>query len=176
MSDLEVQKRLWGRDGHGIPGANPNYAGRVGIGAVVIAIIISVGFVTVTDHTPKLPDTRYVNQYNNDVAEGDLLQTRLPLSLQNHPASSTTIVHTLVRTLLTEDRSLMTGHWPIDVQRDIAKFVTINKQEISVLNNYPSASASERTNLLWKQISVAGHALTFDTAIHISLNNDLSDR
>jgi len=174
MSDLEVQKRLWGRDGHGIPGANPNYAGRVGILAVVIVVILSVVFVILSDHSPEEPNMRYFNQYVSDVAPGDIQQTQFPQALVNSPAASSTIAHDLVRTLRGEDRSLLSGHWPLGVRRDIKRFVSINQQQISVLNKYPSASTAERTNLLTEQIADVIHALTYDVAIHETLNADES--
>jgi hypothetical protein len=171
MSDLEVQKRLWGRDGHGIPGANPHFAGRAGIiGSVVVTVVLFVGFVTLTDHTPKVPGWRDYDQFSNDVAKGDLLQTQLPQSLQNSPAASSTIVLDLVRTLHSEDRRLLTKHWPIRVERDMERFVTLNEQQIAVLNMYSSASASERNSFLTKQVTVAGRALSYDAAIHDSLD------
>jgi hypothetical protein len=170
MSDLEVQKRLWGRDGHGIPGANPNYAGRVGILAVVVVVILSVTFVILSDHSPEMPNMRYFNQYVSDVAPGDVQQTQFPQALVNSPAAASTIVHDLVRTLRSEDRSLVAGQWPVGVRRDIKRFVAINQQQISVLNMYPSASKSERSSLITKQVDDAIHALKYDVAIHESLN------
>jgi hypothetical protein len=176
MSDLEVQKRLWGRKGHGIPGANPNYAGRVGILGVVVVVILSVAFVILSDHSPEMPNARYFNQYVSDVAQGDAQQTQLPQALVNSPAATSTIVHDLVRTLRTEDRNILTGQWPVGVRRDLKRFVAINQQQISVLKKYPSASTSERSNLLSKQIDDVIHALTYDVAIHETLNAAESGR
>jgi len=170
MSDLEVQKRLWGRDGHGIPGANPNYAGRAGIGALIIAIILSVAFVTVTDHTPKIPDM-YFDTYNAYVVNGNALQSGLRQVFHNRPGGGlSTVEHELAGALLIEDRNLLSQQWPIGVERDVERFVTINQQEISVLNMYPSASASERKSLLAVQIAEVSLEDSYNATIRIKLD------
>lgn len=172
MSDLEVQKRLWGRDGHGIPGANPNYAGRAGIGALVIVIILIVAFVSVTDHTPKMPDPVYFDQYNSDVVNGNALQSGFRQVVQSGPAaSSTPFVHELAGALVIEDQSLLAQQWPTGVQRDVLRLVTTNQHQISVLNAYPTASASERTSLLTKQITDMSRADSYNAAIRVALNH-----
>ena len=170
MSDLEVQKRLWGRDGHGIPGANPNYAGRAGIGALIIAIILSVAFVTVTDHTPLIPDM-YFDTYNAYVVNGNGLQSGLRQVFHNSPGGGlSTVEHELAGALLIEDRNLLSQQWPVGVERDVERFVTINQQEISVLNMYPSASASERNSLLAVQVAEVSLADFYNAAIQIKLD------
>jgi hypothetical protein len=177
MSDLEVQKRLWGRSGHGIPGANPNYAGRAGIGALVIAIILSVAFVTVTDHTPKMPATQYYEAYNAYVVNGNALQSGLRQVFHNSPgAGLASFEHELAGALLIEDRNLLSQQWPTGVERDVERFVAINQEQISVLNRYPSASASKRLSLLAKQIADVSRADSYNATIRIELYGYLYGR
>jgi hypothetical protein len=170
VSDLEVQRRLWGRNGHGIPGANPHYAGRAGIAAAIIAIIFVVAFVTLTSHSPKLSDMRSYDQFASDVASGNTLQTQLPQALKDHPKESSSIVHRLAGTLIEEDTLLEAGPWPLRVQGDIANFVRLNRQQISDLRLYLTSPASKRHSLLATQVSVAGHAVTFDAIIKDALD------
>lgn len=170
MSDLEVQKRLWGRDGHGIPGANPHYAGRAGIAVLVLALLFAVAFVTLTDHSAKVPDGSYYDGYVSVVVNGDVLQTGLAHELQaSTKKQSSSVVGQLVVTLLGEDRLLLSEQWPLRVQGDIARFVRINRQQISVLQEYLSSSSSQRSTLLRKQGALARHALAYDAKIKLAL-------
>src|SRR5664280_1119683 len=167
MSDLEEQKRMWGRDGHGIPGANPNFAGRMGIiGAAVVLIALITSFVFLTGgNTP----TKVATQYLADTAKDDSLQLQLDQSLYISPASSSTIVHKLVRTLRTEDRRLSSEHWPKSVEGNVKTLVTINQQQISDLNKYVSASKSERVILLTQQNNDASNAADCGSLIRVTL-------
>lgn len=102
MSDLEAQKRLWGRDGHGIPGANPNYAVRVGvIGAAVVLIVLIGAFVVLTGApTPN-------NQRQLEVAACKLISA--PPSQSPNPSSFEAISvpnSTLLALQKTDDESL----------------------------------------------------------------------
>ena len=166
MSDLEAQKRLWGRDGLGIAGANPNYAARVGISAVVVLIVLGGAFVLLTGtHTP----TKAATQYVTDVANGDALQLQLDQAHSTSSARSSIIVHSLVQTLLKEDRRLSIEHWPARVEGDVETLVTIN-QQISVLNKYAPASSSARSALLKQQTNDAYQADFYDTQIRALLD------
>jgi hypothetical protein len=168
VDDLEAQKKLWGRDGHGIPGANPNYAGRVGIVAAAGVLIVGAGaFALLTGgHTQTKTATRYIA----DVAKDELMQSRLEVSLHERPAKSVTIVHELVQTLLKEDRRLSTQKWPIRVEFDVQSLVTYNQQQISVLNKYAPASSSARSALLKQQTNDAYQADFYDTQIRALLD------
>jgi hypothetical protein len=159
VDDLAVQKRLWGHDGHGLPGANPNYAGRIGMLAAAVVLLIAGGaFVLLTNgHTQNKTAT----QYMTDVATDESMQSQLNQSLLANPAKSATIVHDLVQTLLKEDQRLTTQHWPQRVEIDIKTLVASNRQQISVLNEYTSASSLERTVLL-KQQNNDAYSASFD--------------
>jgi hypothetical protein len=165
LSDLEAQKRLWGRDGLGIAGANPNYAARVGISAVVVLIVLGGAFVLLTGtHTP----TKAATQYVTDVANGDALQLQLDQAHSTSSARSSIIVHSLVQTLLKEDRRLSIEHWPARVEGDVETLVTIN-QQISVLNKNTLASSPERAILLTPQNNDASRAADCDSLIRVTL-------
>ena len=149
------------------PGHNPNYAARVRlIGAAVALIVLSGAFVLLTGaHTPD----KIATQYNIDVAKDDSLQPQLDQALHTSPAESSTIVHYLVQTLLKEDRRLSAGHWPTHVAFAIETLVTINQQQISVLNKYAAASLSERAILLQQQSNDALSAAYYDSQIRVML-------
>jgi hypothetical protein len=168
VSDLEVQKKLWGRDGHGIPGVNPNYAGHVGmIAAAGVLIVVGGAFVFLAGgHTQSKTATRYIT----DVAKDDSMQPQLDQSLYTSSAKSSTIVHDLVQTLLKEDRRLSTQHWPIRVKVDIETLVGINQEQIAVLNKYASASSSERAVLLNQLYNDAHVAAFYDSQIRALLD------
>jgi len=96
---ISKQEEALGRDGLGIAGANPNYAARVGISAVVVLIVLGGAFVLLTGtHTrprPPLstsPTWRMATHCSSN-------STKLTHQLR----SSSIIVHSLVQTLLKED-------------------------------------------------------------------------
>jgi hypothetical protein len=168
VDDLQVQKKLWGRDGHGIAGANPNYAGRVRVLAAAGVVILAGGaFALITGgHTQSQTAARYVA----DVARGDSLESKIDQSLRDSPAKSLSIVHGLVQTLRVEDQRLSTQHWPADIKFNIGFLIHDNQQQISVLNKYASASSSERVALLRQQYVDASSSEYLDAQIRGALD------
>ena len=168
MDDLDAQKTLWGRDGHGVAGANPNYAGRVRVLAAAGVLILAGGaFALITGgHTQSPTATRYIS----DVAKGDSLETKIDQSIRNRPANSLTIVHDLIQTLRVEDQRLSTQHWPGDIESNVEFLVHDNQQQISDLNKYSSASPSERVLLLKRQYHDAYSSEYMDAQIRGALN------
>jgi hypothetical protein len=167
VDDLQAQKKFWGRDGRGIAGANPNYAGRAGlIAAAGILILAGGAFALITGgHTQSKTATRYVT----DVAKDDSIQSQLDQSLHASPAKSLTIVHDLVQTLLKEDQRLSTQHWPASVRIEIESVVSANQRQVSVLKKYAVASPSERTVLLNQQSDDVNTAEYWDARIRTAL-------
>jgi hypothetical protein len=168
VDDLQVQKRLWGRDGHGIPGANPNYSGRVRVLAAAGVLILAGGaFALITSgHSQSHTATRYVA----DVARGDSLESKIDQSLRESPAQSGTIVHDLIRTLRVEDQRLSTQHWPDNIEYNVEVLIHDNQQQISVLNKYSSASSSQRVALLRRAYEDAYNSEYLDTQIRGALD------
>jgi hypothetical protein len=168
VSDLEEQKRNWGREGHGIPGANPNYAGRVRILAVAGVLILGGGvFVFLTGgHTQTKTAARYIA----DVKKDDSVQPQLDVSLHHHPAKSEAIVHDLIETLQREDRRLSSQHWPTHLEGDIQALVSYNQQQVAVLEKYASASPSERPALLKQQNNDAYQSEFYDSQIRSAID------
>jgi hypothetical protein len=168
VDNLDAQKKHWGRDGHGIAGANPNYAGRVQILAAAGVLIIAGGaFALVTgSNTQSKTAARYVA----DVAKGDSQQSQLAQSLHNSPTKSLTIVSDFVRTLRKEDQRLSTQHWPGDITFNMEFLIRDNQQEISDLKNYSSASPSERVVLLNREYSAAHQSEYVDSQIRYALD------
>jgi hypothetical protein len=167
VDDLRVQKRLWGRDGHGVPGANPNYAGRVGLIAAAVVLVLAGGAFALLTGGPAHSKT--ATRYITDVAKDVSIQPELDSSLHDRPAESLTIVHNLVQTLLTEDRRLSTQHWPTFVNSQIRSLVAANQQQITILNKYAAASSSERVVLLKRQNNNAYTAQYWDARIRTAL-------
>jgi hypothetical protein len=168
VSDLEDQKKNWGREGHGIPGANPNYAGRVRIlAAAGVLILIGGTFVFLTGgHTQTKTATRYLA----DVAKGDAEQPQLDSSLHGRPTASRTIVHQLVQALRQEDRRLSSQHWPLRVDGDIQSLVTYNERQISMLDKYVAAPPGERAILLKQENNNAYQSEFYDEQIRAALD------
>lgn len=168
MENLTAQKRLWGRDGHGIPGANPNYANRVRVlGAAGLLIVGAGAFVFLAGgHTLSKTATRYIA----DVTKGDTLQSHFKQSLHDSPTNSVVIVHTLVQALRKEDRQLLAQHWPGEVKYSMAFLVSSNQDQISVLEKYSSASPAKRIILLNQQSEDANHSAYADSNIRAELD------
>jgi hypothetical protein len=168
VDNLEAQKRLWGRDGHGVAGANPNYAGRVRVLAAAGVLILAGGaFALITgDHAQSKTATQYVA----DVAKGDSLESKIDQSIRDSPAKSLTIVHDLIQTLRVEDRRLATQHWPGDIKFNLRILIHDNQQQISDLNKYPTASLSERVVLLKRQYEDAYSSEYMDAQIRGALD------
>ena len=168
MGGLEVQKKHWGREGHGIPGANPNYAGRISM-LVAAGVLIVAGGAFVLFARGDAPD-KTATQYIADVSKYDSMQPQLDQALRTSPAKSPTIVHDLVRTLLKEDQRLSSQHWPARLKGDIGTLVTLNQKQISVMNKYLSASSSERAVLLKRENSDAYFAAGDGSQIRAALD------
>jgi hypothetical protein len=168
MDDLDAQKKVWGRGGHGIAGANPNYAGRVRLLAAAGIVILAGGaFALISGgHTQSETATRYVA----DVAKADSLQSRLDQSLRDRPAMSVTIVHDLIQSLRVEDQRLSTQHWPGDITFNVAILIRDNQQQILDLSKYSSSSSSERVDVLKNQYQDAYRAQYLDAQIRGALN------
>jgi hypothetical protein len=168
VDNIEVQKKRWGRDGHGIPGVIPNYAGRARVlGAAGVLILAGGAFALVTGgHTESATAARYVA----DVARGDSMQSQFDQSIHNSPARSLTIVHDLVQTLRKEDQRLSTQHWPGNIRLNMEFFIHENKQDISDLKNYASASSSKRVVLLNREYEDAHQSEYMDSVIRDQLD------
>jgi hypothetical protein len=168
MGDLEVQKKVWGRDGHGIAGANPNYSGRVRVLAAAGVLILAGGaFALITGgHSQSQTATRYVT----DVAKGDSLQSNIDQSLRDSPAKSLAIVHDLIQALRVEDQRLSTQHWPGDIKTNLEFLIHDNQPQISDLKKYASASSSKRIVLLKQQYEDAYQSEYVDAQIRGALD------
>ena len=168
MDDLTAQKELWGRDGHGIPGANPNYANRVRmLGAAGLLIVIAGTFVFLAGgHTLSKTAGRYIA----DVSKGDTMQSQLEQSLHDSPAKSLNIVHNLAHALAQEDKRLLSQHWPGEVKYSMELLVSSNQDQISALNKYASASPTQRVQLLNQQSEDANQATYADSTIRSELD------
>jgi hypothetical protein len=168
MDSLEAQKRLWGHDGHGIPGANPNYASRVRIlAAAGVLIVVAGAFAFLAGgHTLSKTAARYIA----DVKKGDTMQSQFEQSLHNSPAKSLTIVHDLAQTLRNEDRRLLAQHWPGEVKYSMELLVSSNQDQISDLNKYALASPARRIQLLNQQSEDANQATYADSTIRSELD------
>jgi len=168
VDNLEARKKRWGRDGHGIPGVNPNYGGRVRVlGAVGVLILAGGAFALVTGgHTESATAARYVA----DVAKGDSLQSQFNQSIRNSPARSVTIVADLVQTLRNEDQRLSSQHWPGNIRTNMSLYIHENEEDISDLKNYPSASAPKRIALLNREYEDAHQSEYMDSVIRDQLD------
>jgi hypothetical protein len=167
VSDFKGQKLSWGRDAHGIPGANPNYSGRVGMIAAAVILIVGIGTFVLLTRGPA--PNKAAAQYTADTANDDSMQPQLDQALHVSPATSSTTVHDFVHALVKEDRLLSTQVWPIRAKEDIGKLVTTNQQLISVLNKYPSASSSERVILLKRESNDASSGAYYGRQIRFAL-------
>jgi len=168
VADLEVQKKTWGRDGHGIAGANPNYAGRAGLIVAAVVLILAGGaFALITGGHPQ---SSIATRYVADVTKGDSQQSQLDQSLHNSPAKSLTIVHDFVQTLRKEDHRLSTQHWPANITSNLEFLIKDNQQEISDLKNYASASPSERVALVNREYEDAHLSEYMDSQIRYQLD------
>jgi hypothetical protein len=168
VDDLEEQKTSWGREGRGIPGVNPSYAGRVRVLAAAGVLILAGGaFALVTGgHTQSKTAARYVA----DVAQGDAQQAQLASLLHNSPSKSVTIVSHFVQTLRKEDQRLSTQRWPADLADNMEFLIRDNQQEVSDLKNYSSASPSERVVLLSREYDDAHQSQYLDSQIRTALD------
>jgi hypothetical protein len=167
VSDLKVHQGTWGNDGHGIPGANPSHAGRVGKIAAAVVLVVGIGTFVLLTRGPAPNKT--ATQYIADVAKEDVMQPQLDQALHTSPADSSNIVHGLAQTLVKEDRRLSTGHWPTRVNRDIDSLVATNQREVAILNKYASASSSERATLLKRENNDASSGAYYGRQIRAAL-------
>jgi hypothetical protein len=168
VDDLQAQKEAWGRDGHGIPGANPNYASRVRILAAAGVLILAGGaFALLTSgHSQSATATRYLA----DVSKGDSMQSQFDQSLRDSPGTSLTIVHDFVQTLQKEDQRLSTQHWPGDLKLNFEFLIHDNQQQIAELKRYPSASSPARAVILKRQFEDAYRSQYMDSQIRHALD------
>jgi hypothetical protein len=168
VDSLEAQKQLWGHEGHGIPGANPNYSSRVRfLAAAGVLIVVAGTFAFLAgSHTLSATAARYIA----DVKKGDTMQSQFEQSLHNSPAKSLTIVRDLAQTLRKEDRRLLAQRWPGEVKYSMELLVSSNQDQISVLGKYALASPTGRAQLLNQQSEDANQATYADSTIRSELD------
>jgi hypothetical protein len=167
VSNLDAQTKFWGRDGHGIPGVNPNYAGRVGLIAAAAVFVLAGGAFAILSGGPAR--SKAATRYTADVAKDISIQPQFDQSLHTSATTSSHLVHELIDTLVIEDRRLSTQHWPVSVAIEIKSVVSANQRQISVLQKYEPSSPSERATLLKQQNDAAYTAEFWDARIRTAL-------